>query len=430
MRNGVALSEKHQGKDLRPLVNWSRLQQVMDAAQVDVLVATTPVNVTYLSDFWSLSHWSRISAQTFAIVGRTPGREVEIVLPLSNSDLISPAPENAPTRIAPYGAFTFSGPAGNGELLPEELTLLRLTAAGADNVYSTALDALLDAVRRASAGTVARIALEAGGLQPGDAERLAELLPQTRWNEAGPLLRDVRVVKTPREIDLLREAAVRTDEAIATAFAGVAEGDTELDVQAIYQTELASLHTLPFLTSITSGRRTVFPNGQAGSRVLENGDLVRFDGGGRYRLYAADLARMAVVGGASDKQRSYYGAVKEGLETAISHVKAGAFARDVFNSAVEATRAAGIAHYERSHCGHGIGIENYDTPYISSASSDVLEEGMVICLETPYYELGWGGIQVEDTLLVTANGAERFTTCPPELPVCRLAATPSKREST
>jgi Xaa-Pro aminopeptidase len=420
------LREKDAAAEVRPLVNWSRLQQVMEAAEVDAVVATTPVNVTYLSDFWSLSHWSRIAAQTFAIVGRTVERAVEVVVPLSNSDLVSTRPEIAPTRVSPYGAFSFSvGSVGDHELLAEELALLRFTTADADSVYATPFDALVAALHRASGGWAGHIAIEAGGLQPGDAERLAELLPRTRWRDSGALLRDVRVIKTPREIELLREAATRTDQAIATALGGASAGDTELDVQASYHAELASLDTLPFLTSITSGRRTVLPNGQAGSRVLQSGDLMRFDGGGRYRLYAADLARMAIVGTASDKQHSYYGAAKEGLETAISEVKPGARARDVFTSAVEATRAAGIAGYERSHCGHGIGIENYDGPYISSASTDILEEGMVICLETPYYELGWGGIQVEDTLVVTANGAERFTTCPPELPACGLAITAS-----
>jgi Xaa-Pro dipeptidase len=429
MRNTVALSEKD--VDRLPLVNWARLQQVMEAADVDVLVATTPVNVTYASDFWSLSHWSRSSAQTFAVVGRTPERAVEVVLPLGNADLVSTSAGLEPTRISPYGGFTFSrGPAGDGDLLPEERTLLAFMGDSAETVYASSIEALTAAIERASGGGVAHVALEQGGLLPGDAAQLAELLPQLRWSESGPLLRETRKIKTPREVGLLREAAIRSDAAITAAFASIEAGACELDVQAAYQAELAALHTLPFLTSITSGRRTVLPNGQAGERVLEQGDLVRFDGGGRYRLYAADLARMAVVGAASDKQRSYYGAIKEGLETAIAGVKAGARGRDVFSSAVQATQAAGIRHYERSHCGHGIGIENYDTPYISSASTDVLEEGMVICLETPYYELGWGGIQVEDTLLVTAHGADRFTTCPPELPTCGLAVTASKRSRT
>lgn len=410
-------------------MNWPRLQALLDEAEVDVLVATTPVNVTYASDFWSLSHWSRISAQSFAVLGRTPERAVEVVVPLGNADLIPADPVVAPTRIAPYGAFTFSrGPAGEDELLPEERTLLEYTTGAAGTVYGSALEALAAAIGRAAGGLAARVALEAGGLLPGDAERLAELLPGARWIEGGPLLRDARMIKTPREIELLREAAQRTDAAVAAAFASVGQGDRESDIQTAYLTALAQRELLPFLTSVTSGRRTVMPNGQAGDRVLEAGDLLRFDGGGRYRLYAADLARMAVVGRPTDKQRSYYGAIKEGLETAIAEVKAGARARDVFDSAVKATRAAGIAHYERSHCGHGIGIENYDRPYISAASTDILEEGMVICLETPYYELGWGGIQVEDTLLVTANGAERFTTCPAELPVCRSAV--QTKEST
>ena len=77
--------------------------------------------------------------------------------------------------------------------------------------------------------------------------------------------------------------------------------------------------------------------------------------------------------------------------------------------AVENVRKAGIPHYERNHVGHGIGIECYDLPNITALSDDVLEEGMVLNVETPYYELGFGGVQVEDTLLVTKSGFQKLT---------------------
>lgn len=81
---------------------------------------------------------------------------------------------------------------------------------------------------------------------------------------------------------------------------------------------------------------------------------------------------------------------------------------DIFNTAMTAVRREGIPHYARSHVGHGIGLDGYDLPALTNTSADVIEEGMVMCVETPYYELGWCGLQVEDTIVVTANGIESF----------------------
>jgi Xaa-Pro aminopeptidase len=74
-----------------------------------------------------------------------------------------------------------------------------------------------------------------------------------------------------------------------------------------------------------------------------------------------------------------------------------------------------IPHFERSHTGHGIGINNYDAPDLAPTSGEVIEENMVMCVETPYYELGWAGLQLENTVVVRAHGAEPLTTLGNEL---------------
>jgi Xaa-Pro aminopeptidase len=81
---------------------------------------------------------------------------------------------------------------------------------------------------------------------------------------------------------------------------------------------------------------------------------------------------------------------------------------DVFEASVETVRREGIPHYQRSHVGHGIGLDGYDAPDIAPSSPAVFEEGMVVCVETPYYEMGFGGLQVEDTLVVTKDGVDSF----------------------
>ena len=110
------------------------------------------------------------------------------------------------------------------------------------------------------------------------------------------------------------------------------------------------------------------------------------------------------MGEPSEKIKTYYAAVLAGIDAAIAAAKPGVACKDLFHIAVEATRKNGIPHYRRHHVGHGIGVECYDDPSITPASPFILEEGMTINLETPYYELGWGGVQIEDTFEVTKDG--------------------------
>jgi Xaa-Pro aminopeptidase len=89
---------------------------------------------------------------------------------------------------------------------------------------------------------------------------------------------------------------------------------------------------------------------------------------------------------------------------AIEAMKPGARCADIFTLAVDTVRKEGLSHYRRNHVGHGIGLDGYDPPNLTPSSTETLEEGMVLCVETPYYELGFAGLQVEDTVLVGKDG--------------------------
>jgi Xaa-Pro aminopeptidase len=163
---------------------------------------------------------------------------------------------------------------------------------------------------------------------------------------------------------------------------------------------------LPVLYCIGTGPRSAMPNVQPSSRRLEHGDIIRFDVGGRYRHYRADIARVAVLGEPSKKIRTYHHALHTGVQRGIDLLRPGVPAARIFETVVETVRQEGIPHYRRTHVGHGIGIDGYDLPDLSATSTDVIEEGMVLCVETPYYELGFGGLQVEDMVVVRREGAE------------------------
>jgi Xaa-Pro aminopeptidase len=136
--------------------------------------------------------------------------------------------------------------------------------------------------------------------------------------------------------------------------------------------------------------------------------MIRFDFGCTMDGYTSDLARTAVAGEPSPKIRDYYEALKRGTLDAIAIIKPGVIAQDIFKVAVDSTIRNGLAGYERHHCGHGIGLEIYDLPSVAPGCETPIEENMTLCIETPYYELGWGGLQIEHTVAVTRNGTRRL----------------------
>jgi Xaa-Pro aminopeptidase len=137
---------------------------------------------------------------------------------------------------------------------------------------------------------------------------------------------------------------------------------------------------------------------------------VRFDVGCTYDGYWSDIGRTAVVGEPSDLQASRYRAILAGETAQLEVVRAGITGKELFDAAVDAVEAAGLAPYRRHHCGHGIGTSVYEPPSVSPMGADaVLREGMVLCVETPFYQIGWGGMMVEDCFMVTAQGCQLLT---------------------
>ena len=219
-------------------------------------------------------------------------------------------------------------------------------------------------------------------------------------------------MKTAGEIDILRHAARVTERSIDAALAIAAEGVTEREMLREFNACLARNDASPVVGCIGFGNRSAMINVQPSDRQLKRGDLIRFDVGGRYKHFRSDMARGAFLGEPSAKLSKYYRAVEKGVLHSYDIIKPGLKVSELFRQVVETVQKEGIPHFARSHVGHGIGVDGYDPPNISESSTDVLEEDMVICVETPYYELGFAGVQVEDMIRVTKDGAESLMTLP------------------
>ena len=394
------------------LVNKSQVKEVMKRNGVDVLVASMPENVTYLTDFWSLSHWLLKGTQTYAVIPADEKIPPFIVTSMSDLDMAADQEECWVRDFVSFGKFFIEPSQGPVSLRTEER--LRDFLAGVPK-KPDALSALTESLNeRNLAG--GRMALDEFNIPFPLAESIKAKLPHLEIIPGYSLLREIRSVKTPEEIGRLEQAVDITEKAFFRSLSFIREGAVEAEIAHVYNTVLAEQGAQAVLTCIGAGPRSALPNvtPSPGYRI-KKGDLIRFDVGCLYQHYYADTARIAVLGQPSPKQKDYYRAVKEGEELAIARIRPGVRAPEIFETAVEGVRRAGIPHYQRSHVGHGIGIECYDPPFLTPTSAQVLEEGMVLNVETPYYELGFGGVQIEDTLVVTKNGCRALTKAAKEL---------------
>jgi Xaa-Pro dipeptidase len=385
------------------LANLPRLQELMKREGLDAVVATCPENVTYLSGFWAMSQWVRRGPQAYVLVPKE-GQDGCIV---ANSGLLDLVPDQDIwiKDIRRYGYFQVDAdPAATLDAADERQQQLFETMA-----FKGSVEALVAAIKEKGFGR-GKIGLDEMGITPQCMDQLNSLLPEATFVRSFTLFERVRAVKTPGEIAILRQAARNTERAIDAALAVAKHGVTEREMLRAFNASLAQNDTAAVVGCIGFGTRSALSNVQPSDRALKPGDLIRFDVGGRYRHYRSDMARGAVSGEPDSKVAKYYSAVEKGVLSAYDIIKPGLPVAELFTHVVQTVRREGIPHFKRSHVGHGIGVDGYDPPNISDTSADVLAEDMVVCVETPYYELGFGGVQVEDMIRVTKTGAESLMT--------------------
>ncbi|MBI3492520.1 MAG: M24 family metallopeptidase [Acidobacteria bacterium] len=226
-----------------------------------------------------------------------------------------------------------------------------------------------------------------------------------------------RVRKDEYEIATLREAARRLSAAADRVFSEVSAGRSETDIaraidSCIHQ---AGFSRPAFETIVASGPHSALPHARAGERTLSEGDLVVLDFGGVYRSYCVDLTRTVSVGPASPRAREVYDAVRRAHRQAIAVIAPGRSRFDIDAAARQTLADAGLGEAFGHGTGHGLGLEVHESPRIAPRRPDVdppadfVEPGMVFTIEPGAYLPGWGGIRIEDDVLVTDGGAEVLT---------------------
>ena len=229
------------------------------------------------------------------------------------------------------------------------------------------------------------------------------------------VVEQARVVKDAGELATLREAARRLTTVAQAAFAIVRPGVRERAVAACIEAAIrdAGYERTAFDTIVASGPNGALPHYHAGDRILEKGDLVVLDFGGVLDGYCSDLTRTVALAPPSAEARRVHQAVREAQQAAIDTVKPGIATTDVDRAARQVLDAHGLGEAFGHGTGHGLGLEVHEDPRVTRPRADVaavpLEPGMVFTIEPGAYIPGWGGVRIEDDVLVTSRGCEVLT---------------------
>ncbi len=403
-----------EGKQVvEPLCNLERAYWGMDKHGLDALCAVDARNVYYLSNFDSniMWNWTWVA---FAVLPRDRQSVPTLVcsgldLPtlLANPTWMSDIRIYALNQSAPETAEISFRPAvfdesALGDIEAKALDLYDATRAiGArdpDSVLSTVL-AELNLAGKAVGIDDMRMA---GRLNAG-------AMARTRFVDSRDIMREIRLIKTPREIELMRDAAVRNERSLQAAIDATEPGILWRDIVEAFK--IATIREGGSPTYLIRGAgELAAARTQVSDYAIKSGDLIFYDALATYRHYHGDIGRTGYVGEApSDVHRSF-SAMRAAWDDACRTMRPGMRASELSEQIKETVRKAGTEHALRTATPHSLGLEHFDHPQDQNFYQDfVIEEGCVLNVDMPHVEFGWGSMHLEDTVVVRADGPEFLT---------------------
>jgi len=255
-----------------------------------------------------------------------------------------------------------------------------------------------------------RIGFEAEHTSVASWSEIKELVQPASTVQTAHVVEDLRLIKDADEIVILREAARVADVAFEAALAAVRPGMAERDIAAIIEAEIrAQGGSGTSFDSVASGIRSALPHGIASDKLIEKGDMVTIDMGAKFDGYCSDMTRTVCVGPASNRHKEIYALTLEAQVTASAALRPGLACKAADAIARRVIDDAGFKENFGHGLGHGVGMDIHEQPRLSKLGTGKLAAGMIVTSEPGIYIPDWGGVRIEDMLLITAEGAEILT---------------------
>ena len=399
--------------------NKKRADKLMDQFDIDLLIASTPENVTYLSDTvsWAPKVYS-YSVDMFATYYRDNNL---------NSSLIVPSQEMTYVSASNTWINDFYTYGGKSALIQEsehviesaeENTYLNLQN-NDDKRFPTAVEALIASIKNNTTKKL-RIAIDEDKMTHKSTLKLQEELDNCELIPSSDLLRLIRMVKTDDEISAMKAAADLNETACTKVCNEIKIGMRELDIAEIYAQEVGKGLGKWLWFHFGSGRRSVgiFPPTE---KKIQPGEMWKFDAGLSLNNYQADTGWGGVIGQPNAQQNMIWEATLRGYNSAMSVIKEGVRPSEIQNAMIKGTQDGGLADHSGTFAGHAIGLEMRELPYVLGNKKMVnslylpedtdipLPENTVLCIENPCQIFGVGGTQIEQTIIVKKSGYELLT---------------------
>ncbi len=247
--------------------------------------------------------------------------------------------------------------------------------------------------------------------------RLQKAAGKILWVALGDALNRLRILKTPEELEKIEKAEAIGDLAFSKILEDLRPGMTELQVAAKldYYMKEAGASGNSFDTIAASGIHSAMPHAMPSEKKLERGDFLTMDFGCVYDGYCSDMTRTVVIGKADERQKELYRIVRKAQEAALQAIRAGVTGADVDRISRGLIEEAGYGAYFGHGLGHSVGLYIHEEPRLSPSCHEALEPTVTVTVEPGIYLPDFGGVRIEDLVVVTEDGCRNLTHSPKEL---------------
>ena len=252
-----------------------------------------------------------------------------------------------------------------------------------------------------------RLAFEGDHMSYAQYSTMKKIFPNTIWENTSMILEDLAAVKDEHELDCIRTAVEVTDKVYEEILPMLQPGYTEKQVaNAMVAKYREYAEGEAYSPIVATGPNGALPHAIPTDREFKKGDFIVIDAAAKYGGYHADMTRTPVVQEATDKHHEIYAIVKEAQQRGCDTAKAGVPCKTVDSATREYIHSMGYGEYYTHGTGHGLGLEIHTSPRFSPQSTSVLEANNVMTIEPGIYLAGWGGVRIEDDVIIKEDGCE------------------------